>query len=90
MKRTLFFAVLSALLVGCSEQQSGLTLALTGMEPGDSVAVFKSKITAGLRESEIDTFAIPDGNLFIPITAGEPQSYFILLLSGKTFLRYLN
>ena len=60
------------------------------MEPGDSVAVFKSKITAGLRESEIDTFAIPDGNLFIPITAGEPQSYIILLLSGKTFLRYLN
>ena len=47
------------------------------MEPGDSVAVFKSKITAGLRESEIDTFAIPDGNLFIPITAGEPQSYYI-------------
>ena len=77
MKRILFLAVLSALFVGCSKQQPTLTLALTGMEPGDSVAVFKSKITAGLRESEIDTFAIPDGNLFIPITAGEPQSYYI-------------
>ena len=74
MKRTLFFAAFAALFVGCSKQQSTLTLALTGMDAEDSVIVYNTGITDGFRNAEVDTLAIPNGNLSIAITGDSARS----------------
>ena len=74
MKRTLFLAALSALFVGCSKQQPTLTLALTGMDAEDSVIVYNTGITDGFRNAEVDTLAIPNGNLSITITDDSARS----------------
>ena len=74
MKHTLFLAVLSALFVGCSKQQPTLTLALTGMDVEDSVIVYNTGITDGFRNAEVDTLAIPNGNLSIALTGDSARS----------------
>ena len=75
MKHTLFLAVLSALFVGCSKQQPTLTLSLTGMDAEDSVIVYNTGITDGFRNAEVDTLAIPNGNLSIALTGDSARSY---------------
>lgn len=83
MKRTLFLAVLSALFVGCSKQQPTLTLALTGMDAEDSVIVYNTGITEGFRNAEVDTLAIPNGNLSIALTGDSARSYKIYKLPRR-------
>ena len=83
MKRTLFFAALAALFVGCSKQQPTLTLALTGMDAEDSVIVYNTGITDGFRNAEVDTLAIPNGNLSIAITGDSARSYKIYKLPRR-------
>ena len=83
MKRTLFFAVLAALFVGCSRQQSTLTLALAGMDAEDSVIVYNTGITDGFRNALVDTLAIPNGNLSIAITDDSARSYKIYKLPRR-------
>lgn len=83
MKRTLFFAVLAALFVGCSRQQSTLTLALAGMDAEDSVIVYNTGITDGFRNALVDTLAIPNGNLSIAITGDSARSYKIYKLPRR-------
>ena len=83
MKRTLFLAALAALFVGCSKQQSTLTLALTGMDAEDSVIVYNTGITDGFRNAEVDTLAIPNGNLSIPLTGDSARSYKIYKLPRR-------
>ena len=83
MKRTLFLAVLAALFVGCSKQQSTLTLALTGMDIEDSVIVYNTGITDGFRNAQVDTLAIPNGNLSIPLTGDSARSYKIYKLPRR-------
>ena len=83
MKRTLFLAALSALFVGCSKQQSTLTLALTGMDTEDSVIVYNTGITDGFRNAQVDTLAIPNGNLSIPLTGDSARSYKIYKLPRR-------
>lgn len=83
MKRTLFFAVLAALFVGCSRQQSTLTLALTGMDAEDSVIVYNTGITDGFRNALVDTLAIPNGNLSIAIMSDSARSYKIYKLPRR-------
>ena len=83
MKRTLFLAVLSALFVGCSKQQPTLTLALTGMDAEDSVIVYNTGITDGFRNAEVDTLAIPNGNLSIALTGDSARSYKIYKLPRR-------
>ena len=83
MKRTLFLAALAALFVGCSKQQSTLTLALTGMDTEDSVIVYNTGITDGFRNAQVDTLAIPNGNLSIPLTGDSARSYKIYKLPRR-------
>ena len=83
MKRTLFFAVFAALFVGCSKQQPTLTLALTGMDAEDSVIVYNTAITDGFRNAEVDTLAIPNGNLVIPIAGDSARSIKIYKLPRR-------
>ncbi len=83
MKRTLFFAVLAALFVGCSRKQSTLTLALAGMDAEDSVIVYNTGITDGFRNALVDTLAIPNGNLSIAITGDSARSYKIYKLPRR-------
>ena len=83
MKRSLFLAALAALFVGCSKQQSTLTLALTGMDTEDSVIVYNTGITDGFRNAQVDTLAIPNGNLSIPLTGDSARSYKIYKLPRR-------
>ena len=83
MKHTLSLAVLSALFVGCSKQQPTLTLALTGMDVEDSVIVYNTGITDGFRNAEVDTLAIPNGNLSIALTGDSARSYKIYKLPRR-------
>ena len=83
MKRTLFFAVLAALFVGCSRQQSTLTLALAGMDAEDSVIVYNTGITDGFRNALVDTLANPNRNLSIAITGDSARSYKIYKLPRR-------
>ena len=83
MKRTIFFAAFAALFVGCSRQQSTLTLALAGMDAADSVIVYNTGITDGFRNALVDTLAIPNGNLSIAITGDSARSYKIYKLPRR-------
>ena len=83
MKRVLFLAALAALFVACSKQQSTLTLALTGMDAEDSVIVYKTGITDGFRNAQVDTLAAPNGNVSIPVIADSAQSYKIYKLPRR-------
>ena len=83
MKRTIFFAAFAALFVGCSRQQSTLTLALAGMDAEDSVIVYNTGITDGFRNALVDTLAIPNGNLSIAITGDSARSYKIYKLPRR-------
>lgn len=83
MKRTLFLAALSALFVGCSKQQPTLTLALTGMNAEDSVIVYNTGITDGFLNAEVDTLAIPNGNLSIALMGDSARSYKIYKLPRR-------
>jgi peroxiredoxin len=83
MKRAFLLAVLSAFFVGCSNQQPTLTFALTGMDAEDSVIVYNTGITDGFRNAQVDTLAIPNGNLSIPLTGDSARSYKIYKLPRR-------